>query len=192
MLLIFSCSVHSFLSVLNSCRGWEDKALQECNLSAQTARVLQMQSWQQRYSLLPVSFCIAPAITVQSVKLIVPHFWRSTRSKLRVRSSSWPKSKRPNQTLCLPSLPGSSPTDQPANALEINTSRLLQLMLPHLATFRDSIRAYSKSAGVPSYSRSDRWYSCAGHFMASASCGRSSLKIRRHSSKPACCSTLAP
>src|ERR1043166_935225 len=112
----------------------------------------------------------------------------TARSKLKVFSSSWPSSSRPNHTLCFPPLDGSSPTDQPANALEMNTQRLPQLMLPHLATFLESIASYFKSSGVPSYLRSDWLYTSTGHFIPNASCGRSWLKVFRHSSKPACCS----
>src|SRR5438128_3472701 len=117
----------------------------------------------------------------------------SVRWKLRVFSSSWPTSKRPNQTWCFPSLHCSNPTDHPASAPEMKISRLPQLILPHLATLRDSIPLYSRSSGVPLYLRSDFSYTSAGHFIPNASWGRSWLKVFRHSSKPACCSdTLHP
>src|SRR5947208_6144378 len=117
----------------------------------------------------------------------------SVRWKLRVFSSSWPTSKRPNQTWCFPSLHCSNPTDHPASAPEMKISRLPQLILPHLATLRDSSPLYSRSSGVPLYLRSDFSYTSAGHFIPNASWGRSWLKVFRHSSKPACCSdTLHP
>src|SRR5215831_2078789 len=114
------------------------------------------------------------------------------RSKLNVRSSNWPSNSRPNHTLCLPSPQGSTPTDQPASAPETNIQRPPQLMLPHLATLRDCIPSYSRSAGVLSYLRSELRYNSAGHCIPNASCGRSWLKVNRHSSNPACCSTALP
>ena len=41
MLNSLSCSVYCSQSMVNCLHGWEDRALQECNLSAQTVRGLQ-------------------------------------------------------------------------------------------------------------------------------------------------------
>src|SRR5947207_8979969 len=79
----------------------------------------------------------------------------SARIKLLVIKSTWPSSKRPNQTSMSSALIGLSPTDHPARALLKKRRSPSSWIIPRGLTRREHIWGYSKSSGVPSYLRGD-------------------------------------